>query len=117
MRSILFFAGAWCWPNFREKYAHLRQADLMAAQIVEIVDKVREGKKVKVSDKDGARRGVRRYGGSVPLDDRSAQASLAKKNESRRNLRNRGSKLQIHFAFEPGVRRASGLFFWFRCEF
>src|SRR5215470_12177993 len=37
-------------------------------------------------------------------------SSLAKKNKSRRSLRNRGSKLQIHFAFGPGVQRASGLF-------
>jgi hypothetical protein len=41
--------------DFRERYARARerQADFLAAQVVEIADTVREGKKVKVSQKDG----------------------------------------------------------------
>ena len=41
--------------DFCDKYARARerQADFLAAQVVEIADTVREGKKVKVSQKDG----------------------------------------------------------------
>ena len=38
-------------PDFSERYE--RQADFLAAQVVEIADTVREGKKVRISQKDG----------------------------------------------------------------
>ena len=42
-------------PDFSERYARARerQADFLAAQVVEIADTVREGKKVRISQKDG----------------------------------------------------------------
>ena len=45
---------------FGEIRARARQADFLAAQLVEIADTVREGKKVQISQKDGSTRQLAR---------------------------------------------------------
>jgi hypothetical protein len=40
-------------PEFSERYARERQADFLAAQVVEIADTVPEGKKIRIGQKDG----------------------------------------------------------------